>query len=160
MARLSPIDVQVNYRGQQVSANAMELAILKLADYYKDKLPEEAPYPWSVLAEKIDPIIRADWGSKISTIRRYAKEILSASGYSLERQDRIISNLIFTIYEHNFVIHRNLAAEYGFNIIEDKEYYDVLEKMRPWLSKYMLAEEGKHVIRYILPDEKNERRIK
>lgn len=154
MARLSPIDVQVGYKGTQVSANTMELAILRLEDYFKDKMSEEAPYPWQVLTEKIDPILREDWGSKMATIRRYAAEILSKSGYNLTQQAKIISNLIFTIYEHDFVICRELAKQYGFNIIENKEYEEILEKMRPWLSKYMLEEEGKHVIRYILPDKK------
>lgn len=157
MAHLSPIDVQVNYNGQRVSANAMEIAITKLADYFKDKLPEEAPYPWQVLAQKIDPILRVDWGAHINTIWRYAGEILSKSGYNQVDISRIRSNFIFTTYDHDFVINRDLARSYGFNIVENQKYDDVLDKMRPWLSKYMLEEGGEHVIRYILPSAKKQR---
>lgn len=156
MANLTPIDVQVDYKGEMVSANTMEIAILKLDDYFKDKLPDEATYPWQLLAQKIDPILREDWNTRMSTIRLYAREILIKSRYNSIQRDKIIANFVYTVYEHSLVIHRDRARLYGLNVVENPELNNVLEKMRPWLSKHMLNKEGRHIIRYILPDGKKE----
>lgn len=57
MSRLSPLDVQMGYKDDIVSANAMMRAFGAVTNYFKDKTPEEAPYPWKALADKLDPVI-------------------------------------------------------------------------------------------------------
>ncbi len=150
-SRLSPIDVQVPYKKGRVSAYAMGRALSRLTQYFKTKTPEEAPYPWRAMAEKLDGIILEEWSTSLNEIAGYADEILIKSGYSEEKTKSIVKALVLTENTHSFVIHRERAIEIGLNLSQKKEDEQILGLMRTWLADYAFESKGAHCIRYIIP---------
>jgi hypothetical protein len=157
-SRLSPIDVQVGYGENRVSANCMSKALSRLEKYFAAKTKDEAPYPWQAMADKLDPVILEDWSSALREIGVYADEILSKAGYSNEAKKGIIRTLVFTEFTHSFVIHRERAVSLGFNISDDSNDTEILNTMREWLGQYAF-EKGvipTHFIRFVIPEKRKE----
>lgn len=152
MAHLTPIDIQVPYKGDRVSVNTMEQAITRLEKYFSKILPAEAPYPYRAMTDKLDPILREDWSAYTEDIFKYVLEILKLDGYKNEDIRNIILNFIFHKYSHSFVINKERAKEYGLNISNRPEHLEVLELMSKWLGYYFPQKGKTHFIRYILPD--------
>lgn len=152
MANLTPIDVQVPYMGIRVSVNRMSSAITRLENYFKTNLPEEVPYPYRAMAEKIDPIIFDDWNIKTNGMVEYTLDILLKAGYDIPSIVSIIENLIHTNHPHSFVIPKDVAASYKIKVVKDDEYRPELNCMKWWLNKYLLNTGSQHYIRYVLPD--------
>ncbi|MBI5798368.1 MAG: ATP-dependent Clp protease proteolytic subunit [Candidatus Yonathbacteria bacterium] len=153
MSRLSPIDTQVSYRGETVSAQTYSRALEKFEDYFKDKTPYEAPYVWKSMAEKFDPILKEEWDASLRHMVRYVSIIMKKAGYKQPAIDWIIQELIFTNYPHEFVIDRDRAKDrLDLNIKRDTDYPFFWQAMKAWYSIYATKSDSKHYIRYILPN--------
>lgn len=151
-SRLSPVDVQVPYSNGRVSAYAMGKALSRLDDYFKTKTPEEAPYPWRAMADKLDAVILEDWTTALLEIGGYAEEILEAAKYVEEKRRSIIKALVFTEKTHSYVIHKDRAEAIGLNISKEPKDMALLGIMRRWVGRYVFEKEVTHCIRYIAPE--------
>lgn len=149
MGRLGPIDVQLAYERSSVSSYTMSRALSRLEDYFKDKTPDEAPYPRRVMAEKLDPILLEDFNSHLTEVAGYALEILQMSGYNEEERIRIVSELVYTNKTHGFVIHKDRAKALNLKVVDEPQDLRDLDVMREWLSAHMFSREATHAIRYI-----------
>ncbi len=151
MSRLSPLDTQLQYKGETVSAQSYQRAIERFEKYFKDKTQFEAPYPWKAMAEKFDPILMEEWGTELTEISTYLYNILDKAGYLEKQINRIIWNLIFTDFPHNFVINRDWAENVlKLKVKKDTDYPFIWEAMKAWYGTYYLKAESKHFIRYIV----------
>jgi hypothetical protein len=153
-SRLSPIDVQVSYGDTQVSAYAMGRALSRLTEYFKTLTPEEAPYPWRAMADKLDPIILEAWSTSLAEISRYAIELLKSSGYKEEECHEIVKSLVLTENTHSFVVHRDRAKKMGLKVSDNPDDMKLLNLMRTWLAEYAFESKVTHCIRYVLPNDK------
>lgn len=151
MASLTPIDVQIPYGRTMVSVNRMNSALATLVKFFETKLPEQVPYPYKAMVDKLDPIVYDDWNSKTNAMIEYAAELLSKAGYQPDEMVSIAQNLILTNKPHNFVVHKDLAKEVGVKVANDGELMNELNCMRWWLKDYMLSPGTEHYIRYVVP---------
>ncbi len=150
-SRLSPFDVQVSYKDTSVSAYSISKALSRLNNFFSTKTPDEAPYPYKAMADKLDPVILEDWTTSLTEVGGYADEILETAKYEKKKRESIIRTLVFTDKTHSYVIHRKRAKEMGLNISEDARDIEVLNIMRQWLAQYAFEKEATHCIRYICP---------
>lgn len=153
-ANLSPIDVQTNYQGVRVSVNMATSSLTSIAKFFKTKQVEQVEYPYTALANKLDPIIYEDWSAKQWAMVRYAHDILSFSGYSDDEKIEIVRNFVFTKFPHNYVILKERASKYGLNIAKSNVFTQELNCMRWWLNNYMFQKGAFHIIRFVMPEKK------
>lgn len=151
MANLTPIDIQVPYKDGRVSVNRMASALTRLKQFFETKRPEQVPYPYRALVDKLDPIIYDDWNSKTYAMITYVVELLTEAGYPSEKISNIIGNFVTTTYPHDFIIHKNRARGYDVNVVPDEEFVSELNCLRWWLKKYLISSGTDHYIRYIIP---------
>lgn len=151
MASLTPIDVQIPYGSTMVSVNRMNSALATLIKFFETKLPEQVPYPYRAMVDKLDPIIYDDWNSKTNAMIEYVADLLSKVGYQPKDMVSILQNLILTNKPHNFVVHKDIARDWGIKIASDGEYINELNCMKWWLNNYMLSAGAEHYIRYVIP---------
>ena len=152
MSRLSPLDTQIGYKGETVSAQSYRRAIERFEDYFKDKNPYEVPYVWKALAEKFDPILREEWDTELDEIFNYVYQIMKKSGYKEEDINWVGFQLIFTQFPHSFVIDRDRAENnLHLNVKKDTDYPFLWEAMKVWYSIHLMTAESKHIIRYVVP---------
>ena len=150
-AALSPIDIQTNYQGFYISVNMAASSLASIAKFFKTRRVEEVEYPYTALANKLDPIIYEDWTSKQWGMVQYAYDVLSLAGYPENQKITVIKNFIFTKNPHNFVILKERAANYKLNVAKDSELSAELACMRWWLNEYMFQKGAYHIIRFVLP---------
>ena len=159
LSQLSPIDTQLGYKRETVSAQSYDRAVERLADYFKDKSEYEAAYIYKAMADQLDPVIREEWTAKMNEIVQYLLDILHKTNasyadgekkYAKEDISRIVFNLIFTDYPHELVVHRDRAKEYKLNIHDDSTEQFTWDAMKAWYSRYVTRPESKHHIRYVV----------
>ncbi len=151
MSQLTPIDVQVSYKDDYVSAYSMIRALSRLSDYFSKTTQDEAPYPWRAMTEKLDPILLEHWNSALNEIGTYARELLTLSGYTREAINGILQALVFPLNTHAFVMDRDGASKINLKLSDSPRDLEDLKIMEAWLSDYMLKAADKHVIRYVIP---------
>lgn len=153
MSHLTPIDVQVSYNGQYVSAYSMNRALSRLSTFFEKITPEEAPYPWRAMTERLDPVLLEDWNSHITEMARYATELMRLAGYKPEQILKVVDGLVRPMEPHGFVIERDRAARLGIRtkLVNTSADHKILKLMKAWLTGYMLTESPKHIIRFVIP---------
>lgn len=163
MASLSPIDIQTIYQGIFVSVNMASSSLASIAEFFKTKRVEEVEYPYTALANKLDPIIYEDWTAKQWAMVGYALDILSLAKYPEKEKVNIVRNFVLTKRPHSFVILKDRAKNYGLSVAENSELCQELNCMRWWLNNYMFQEGAFHIIRFVLPKknkpEKNKKEV-
>lgn len=152
MANLTPIDIQTKYAGTTVSVNRMSSALARLNKFFETKLPQQVPYPYRSLVDKLDPIIYDDWETKTYEMAAYAADLLTKAGYEEESRISIISKLVYSAFPHSFVIDRTKARNYGLDVAKKGEFESELNCMHWWLKNYMVKPGMDHYIRYIIPN--------
>lgn len=153
MSRLSPLDTQISYKGETVSAQSYRRAIERFEEYFKDKNPFEVPYVWKAMAEKFDPILREEWDTDLDEIWSYLYDIMKKSGYDDDAISWVGLQLIFTRFPHSFVIDRDRAEKtLKLKVKKDTDYPFLWEAMKAWYSTHLLTAESKHIIRYVIPN--------
>ena len=149
MSHLTPLDVQIHYKGATVSAATFMKFFSRASKWFEKITPEEAPYPHRALADKLDPFLMEEWNGFIDTAISYVSEILELTGH--EDSEKIAQKLVLTFPSHDYVITRDKAREIGLNVKYSEEYKEIWSIIRYWLSKYIFEEEITHCIRYVLP---------
>lgn len=150
MSHLTPLDVQVNYKGGTISTNAFMKFFSRASSWFEKVAPEEAPYPRKALADKLDPLIMEEWSGLTDTAMSYILDILKLADYG-EKGEEVAQNLALTFPSHGYVINYERASEIGLNVENANKYKEIWDIMRYWLSKYMFEKEMTHCIRYALP---------
>jgi len=156
MSQLSPLDPQVYYDGRMMSALNGRAAYNRLCEAFSQKTREEAPYPQQALADKLDPLLMEDWNAAIETALEYATKILRLAKYG-DAAPQIAHQLVYHFTEHSADIDYDMAKELGLRV----EKYDASPKtrmiwrhFRRWLGMFLPEASGTHVVRYVLPLEK------
>lgn len=156
LSRLSPIDTQLPYKDGVVSAQSYDRAIETFDDYFATRGPWEVPYPRKAMSEKFDPILWEEWKAELNQVWHYARNILTESGYSKEELNKIIYNLIFSPFPHEFVIDRDRARNIlKLKVFNEDKYSHIWKVMKAWYSLYILEAEDRHFIRYVIFDPKD-----
>lgn len=151
ISRLSPIDTQLRYKDEIVSAQSYDRAIETFDEYFATRGPWEVPYPRKAMAEKFDPILWEEWKAELNQVWHYARDILRKAGYTKEEVNGIAYNLIFSPFPHNFVINRDRARDVlKLKVFDETNHPHHWKVMKAWYSLYLLEAEDKHFIRYIL----------
>lgn len=151
MSHITPLDVQLDYKGSSVSAATFMRFFTRATGWFEKIAPDEAPYPRKALADKLDPFLMEEWSGLMETTMDYVSDILELAGY--EEKEEIAQRLVMAFPSHGYVITRERAAEIGLNVKAPEKFEHIWDIMRYWLSKYMFEQEMTHCIRYVLPDE-------
>lgn len=149
MSHITPLDVQLAYKGTTISAATFMRFFARASHWFETITQDEAPYPQKALADKLDPFIMEEWSGLIDTAVDYVKEILSLAGYKKDAE--IAEQLVMAFPTHNYVITSQKAREIGLNVKDSSDFQKAWEVMRHWLSKYMFEQQVTHCIRYALP---------
>jgi len=149
MSHLTPLDVQIHYKGTTISAATFMRFFSRASKWFERIKPEEAPYPQRALADKLDPFLMEEWSGFLDTAISYVSEILKLTGY--EDSEEIAQKLVLGFPSHGYVITRDRAREIGLNVRISEEFKQMWNIMRYWLSKYIFEEEMTHCIRYVIP---------
>ena len=154
MSQLSPVDVQILYKGQFISANSLLAAKEDIADRLALKSAGELSYLDKHLAESFDPATLIEMDNVVEMSELYLDRILTVVGYSEAKRKKITQKLIFDLPTHGFVIQADLAEEMGIEVESDSVDSEEWKLMRKWLLKYIDKAADRHFVRYIIPNKK------
>lgn len=162
MSNLTPIDVQMEYKGNMVSVNAMLRAVEGLGGVFRKHSKGEIPYPWVSLADKLDPVIYQEWLDTSILMKNYAIEILSHDNaeFSEEEAVKIVNHLMERLPTHSYALMRdelndsikNLTDKQDF-VKSPSEYPDLWPHLVDWQRKYTEVEATSHTFRFVKPAE-------
>ncbi len=151
MSNLTPLDIQIVYDGKQISCQSMFRSFGRLSKFFEDKLPEEAPYPWKALADKLNPVVMEEWDGFLTVMENYLYNILTKTDYNEDTASEITQKWVRGFYTHTQVLDYQTCKEHKLKVVESSKYPDLWQAMKEWLSEYMLKSTDKHFIRYIVP---------
>lgn len=156
MANLSPIDPQVMYKGQRVSAASYQQAINDLRRSFGKMTPDEIPPPYQQLAEKLDPVILQEMNKKYLDSMVVAIELLEVSykpkdDNELDKIIQTAKSLAFSQSPHGHLIEATEAKALGLNIDESEECKKLLKTYKTWVSLILGEEKASHVIHHFKP---------
>ena len=155
MSQLSPVDVQIWYRGAAyVSTNSILAAESSLDERLSMKSVDELSYLERHFADSLDPAILEEVKRAVTMGTMYLNTILKEAGYDEQKRDIIAQKLIFGLPAHEFVIHADMAKEIGISVEEDSVDVNEWEMMREWFSRYIDKAEDRHFVRYVIPKKK------
>jgi hypothetical protein len=150
MSHISPLDVQIGYKGTGLSLATFQRFFARASGWFETIKPEEAPYPQRAMTDKLDPFIMEEWSGVMSTAISYVSEILELVGY--KDYEKTAVTIVTGFPSHSFVINPEQARDMlGLNIEDYAKYPEEWEIMRYWLGKYALEETATHCIRFIIP---------
>jgi len=158
MSYLTPLDVQIRYKGGLISATTFMKFFSRALQWFEKTGPEEAPYPRKALADKLDPFLMEEWSGLTDIAIDYVEDILQLGAYENARE--IAERLVMGFSSHDYVINYDRALEIGLNAKNgaDADFQATWQIIRHWLSKYMFAPEMTHCIRYAIPGGKEQHR--
>lgn len=161
-SNLTPIDPQLRYKGQWVSATSYKQAILTFQEDYGKLRPEEIPSPYHQLGEQFDPVILKEWDKIVIDSLMTAHELLKKSQKAttdddIERLRNIVINLGRTALPHSHVIMIDEAKEMGLNIDDSTATLKLLKVYKQWVSCRLSEEETTHIIEDFCSGEEDEK---
>lgn len=153
MSQLSPVDVQLGYKGNRISAASFFRALDLLQERFRSSQRDEVAYPWQALADKLDPVICGEWMGIQQTSQFYAYELLTMAGTDEKKAHDIAFKLVNGYGTHDFVLNFERAKGLGLPVRwygewEHSRHWQVL---RHWLASYVLQSSSTHIIRYAVP---------
>lgn len=153
MSNLSPLDPQVSYQGTVVSANVFVRALARACKWFEKKQPEEAPYPYKALTDKLDLLVLEDFANTASLCEEYIEDILCMGGTEAGLAETVASELVWNHRIHAEVLHSDRLKELGLPIrdADDEQFREIWKVMRNWLAKYMMREVPVTIIKYAVP---------
>lgn len=154
MSHITPLDVQLYYKGARISAATFMRSFARISEWFKKITPEEAPYPQTALADKLDPFIMEEWNGLMETMVDYVGEILRLTKY--DDHENIAMKIVTGYPTHNYVINPEKAKDLGLNVEASSGHQEAWDVMRYWLSHYIFAQEMTHCIRYVIPQQPSE----
>jgi ATP-dependent protease ClpP protease subunit len=159
MSNLTPIDVQTMRNGQSVSVNSMIRAFNAFNELFSETQEIDAPYPWKAMADKFDPVEFQEWYDTSKLMEKHALEILKHRNSSFKkRAESIVKKLTEDFPTHQTSIRYSEAREiFGpeYCIKNDcPEHKELVETMQLWFENYLPKESANHIIRYAMPQKK------
>ena len=151
MSHITPLDVQVPYKGEYISACSFQKFLTRAEKWFEKIQPEEAPYPKRALVDMLDPFIMEEWAGITKSMNIYVRNILILAGYKKENANTIAQTLVEESPAHSFVINSVIARGLGLNVEDASSCKQNWDVMRHWLGKYSLEQEVTHCIRYVIP---------
>ncbi len=149
MSHITPLDIQIHYKGTTVSANTFMRFFSRSSNWFKKSMPEEEPYTRKALTDKLDPFLMEEWNGLMETSIDYVGEILKTAG--LKDSEDIAYKLVMTYPSHGYVINYEKAEKLKLNVKKSSDFNQSWKIMRYWLGKYLFEKEMTHCIRYALP---------
>ena len=154
MSHLTPLDLQVGYKGHPISSNTFLRCFERFMKAYGQLQPEEAPYPLRWMTEKLDPLIMEEMNGATDTCLTYIETILQAAGYDERDASDKALYLVTGFTDHSTVLDRELLSKRKFRVVLDSKYPREWKVMRSWLKQYIGRSESVHHMRYCLPKKK------
>ncbi len=157
MSHLTPLDLQVAYKGSPISSNTFLRCFERFMSAYGTLQPEEAPYPLRWMTEKLDPLVMEEMNGAIATCLNYVETILRDTGYSDKDASDKSRHLVLDFSDHSTVLHRELLIKQKFHVVPDSQHPEEWRTMRTWLKHYIGRSESVHHMRYCLPTKRKKK---
>ncbi len=159
VSHVSPIDIQITYRGIYVSSNDIIRAFEGITSLFEEISEEHAPYPWKVVAKKMDPIMIQEAIDTNVLAKMYALRLLQHEFSSFkDRASDIVETLVEGYPTHDYVIDcEELKRVLGNDFVvcvdelsEDDNIRRLWQVFETWFSKYKDVASDRHIIRYYI----------
>lgn len=150
LGNITPIDPQVRYQNNRVSAYAFIRAVDSIRESYGEMMPPEIPPPWQQMAEKLDPVVYDQMNTLVFTTLLVAYRLLKASGYSENTAKDIAFALTKTIYSHEYPIFAKQAADMGFSVKPNDGIMDTYAQL---VSERLKEKTSNHCIDAFYPSQ-------
>lgn len=157
---LTPIDPQVEYKGQRISATTYK----QIADEFKNTFstlsPGEIPSPFQQMINKFDPIMYKEmektvYDSLIVAVSLLEKSQNATTDEEMEKIYSIAFSLGKTGFPHSHLIDIDDAKRMQLPIDESAEELENLQLFKQWVSSKLNNRETNHIIEAYSP--KNEK---
>lgn len=150
-SNLTPIDPQIRYKGQWISATSYKQAISSFQEEYGKLRPEEIPSPHQQIGEKFDPVILKEMDKIVLDTLETAHKLLikSQKATTTEAEGKLIPVVVQlgkTALPHSHVITIDEAKEIGLNIDENVATLKLLKIYKKWVSYRLSEEETTHIV--------------
>lgn len=156
MSNLGPLDPQIMYFGGRISARCVADAFQRYSELFRTMRPEEAPYPYRAMVDKLDPLLMEQWAGLAYTSMEYIQDILRLTGYDAKFAEELSRALVFNFTSHEFVLEPDYLRKLGVPIKDPSDYPHEWRIMRYWLGKYFLEGAPMHHIRFAIPQTNSE----
>lgn len=155
-SNLTPIDPQIKYKGETVSAVSYEQAIDDMTEKYPTSSPDEIPSPDQQKSNKFDPIIAKEFSKVVLDSLMVAVELLDASQSPKKQEDknkiyRAAFSLTKTVYPHSHQFNAKRARDIGLTISADVDKMGLLKTYREWVSCKLNEKVTTHIIETYVP---------
>lgn len=154
MSHITPLDPQIYYNGNAVSATSAERAFDRAARFFEKTTVQEAPYAHKSFTDRLDPFILEEWKGIVTTARMYVSDVLRLGDMDEEDAAALAEILITQFPSHSFCIGRDIAIRIGLPIEKSETHAKIWELMRVWLGKYLFEGQAQSCIRYVIPSNK------
>ena len=158
-SNLTPIDPQVSYKDDIVSATSYEQAIKEFKDNYGILSPGEIPCPYQQMGRIFDPVIAKEMDKIASDVLSVGFKLLLKSQkpnpkIPAERRKCFFAAwaLCNSDWPHSHVITTDEAKnEIGLNIDNKVAKLKLLELYKKWVSARLIEKRDSHVIECFYP---------
>ena len=151
LGNLTPIDPQVQYMNQRVSAYRMIEAVDDFERRFEKTRPHDIPSPWQQMGEKFDAVLYSEMNTVVFESLSYGARLLEKSGYEKNEAKKIAIRLARTPYTHGHCIDAEEAAEIGLRISKEKEDGRLLVIYKKWVSQRLGEKVDIHIIEHFSP---------
>lgn len=158
-SNLTPIDPQLKYKGQWISATSYEQAIKDFEDKFPKQRPEEIPSPYQQMCNSFDPVILQEMKKIVIDTIVVAAELLKVSrggesnstSISVDDIYKIAFALGKTEFPHSHIFTREDLNNIGLVICEDSDKIKTLKIYKEWVSSKLNNESTSHIVEYYCP---------
>jgi len=159
LSHLSPIDVQLERNGIQVSVNAMVRSLSALNELFSKTAEDDAPFPLKAMANKLDPVEFQEWVDAANLMQAHAEAILASNPSFRDRAPGIVEHLTEHLPTHDYSITfaeagQILGSEFVLSPW-DPRVRDQWPVMKRWFRHYVRSGSGVHIVKYHVPDGRN-----
>jgi len=158
-SNLTPIDPQLRYNSQIISATSYKQAIEDFQRDFGNQRPEEIPSPYQQMGNQFNPIILKEMEKNVFDILHVAHQLLLKSQQPVNEIDRnkligVVIALGKTNYPHSHIIDAEEAINIGLNISSDEDKLELLKLYKRWVSCRLDEAETTHIIDKYYPTKK------
>jgi len=163
ISRLTGIDPYYEMDDQVVYPLSIVRAFNTLESILGTKSPEEISYPYQHLVQSISAEEYDEAAHTLGMVEGYARELMSKAGYKDGEIRKVIRGVLYDINSHEEVITLDRAKEIGIkakHFREDEPTAKCWKVMKNWLRNYLLKPSPVHIIRYCMPEPKEDKGLK
>ena len=151
ISRLTGINPIYYFEDGIMSPLSMIRSFDKLEEELATKDEKDISYPKKHLLETITAEELDDANHTMGLVEQYARELMDTSGYSQEKIETILQNLLYDVDAHEQVFLLDNVKKIGINAIhykDDAYYNECWVTSRKWLFNYYLQPSPTHLIKY------------